>query len=384
MPAALDHAQLAQLIDAARARLLAAVDDLGDAQLEVPELPTINPLRWELGHIAFFWDQFVRGELGLGEPLLADAAKLYDSFDVAHDERWGLPLPHRVETMAYLERVRDAVHSQLAAMAEHARTSDLVQLASCHEDMHVEALLVARQTLGYPSPARPSQDPVREHDVAEGDLAFDGGELVLGTTGDAFFSFDNERPPVRLRLEPFAIARRLVTRGAFVDFVSDGGYADERLWSRQGWVWRSRLGRKQPRYYQQRDGAWHEHLFGRWVLLERSRPAMHIAWHEAVAYCAWAGRRLPSEAQWEMAARSGRGEQWDGSVWQWTSDPFYPFPGYVVDEPYREYSAPWFGYPKVLKGGSWASPPSLARPGFRNFFRPDRDDVFAGFRTCST
>jgi len=221
-----------------------------------------------------------------------------------------------------------------------------------------------------------------------------------------------------------------VTNADFAAFVDDGGYVRRGLWNYQGWTWRTKTGAQHPIYWQRRDGGWLRRHFDKMVPLEPHAPAVHITWHEAEAYCKWADRRLPSEAEWEMAAGAapegggisaakrrypwGAGEptpgsanldarlmgcadvgafagadsafgcrQMIGNVWEWTASPFYPFPGYVVDFPYREYSAPWFGYRKVLKGGSWATRPRFAYNTLRNFFQPYRNDIFAGFRTCA-
>ena len=379
-----DRDVLVGLVLQANGRVRALVDELEDAQLDVPQLPTVNPLRWEIGHVAFFWDVFVRHELDATAFLLEGAELLYDSFDVAHEERWDLPLPDRHGTMAYFDAVTEAVVARLDGSARSARETYLYELAACHADMHVEALITARQTLGYAAPAsaeRPSAVPSTDA------LVFDATTIYLGSDGDAF-SFDNERPAHVVEIEPFAIESTPVTQGELPAFLEDGGYDDERLWSRQGNLWRRRRRRAHPHYWKRGDGGWLRRRFDRWIPLDLDRSASHLTWYEADAYCRWAKRRLPSEAEWECAARSGldegRGHGWLGGVWEWTADAFYPFPGYVVDEPYREYSAPWFGHRKVLKGGSWASPSSLRRTGFRNFFTPERDDVVAGLRTCAS
>jgi len=159
------------------------------------------------------------------------------------------------------------------------------------------------------------------------------------------------------RKQPFRIARRCVTNGEYAGFVKAGGRA--------------------PRHWK---GA-QLRRFDRWIPIPPDEPVMHVSWHDAQAYCAWAGRRLPTEAEWESAALAGL-EGMLGTVWQWTSSTFLPYPGYVRD-PYKEYSEPWFGTHKVLRGGSFATPPGEARVRFRNFYTPDRADIFCGFRTCA-
>jgi iron(II)-dependent oxidoreductase len=224
-----------------------------------------------------------------------------------------------------------------------------------------------------------------------------------------------------VELRPFRIARAPVTNGEFLEFVRAGGYRRREWWSEEGWRWREEAGAPLPRYWAERRGEWVERRFADWVALEDDLPVMHVNWHEANAYCRYAGRRLPAEAEWEFAASysGGNGKRrypWGdaehgaranlgtggrapvgafppgdslagcrqmlGNVWEWTSTTFAPYPGFVCD-PYRDYSEPWFGTRKVLRGGSFATPARLVHNTWRNFFAPDRGDVFAGFRTCA-
>lgn len=427
------NAELIGLVQDTRERTLALVADLDDTQLEVPYLPLVNPFRWELGHVAFFYEAFVLQILGHAEPLLAGAADLYDSFKIDHEDRWSLPLPSRAQTLAYLQRVCDALVERLQGHTPNAVATYLYLLSVLHEDMHGEALTYMRQTLSYPAPPLGSRRPEElGGGPLPGDVDIPGGTFSLGATPDQPFLFDNEKWAHPVAVAPFRIARAPVTNAEFAAFVEDGGYQRREWWSYQGWVWRTKAKAEHPLYWQRDGQGWLRRHFDTLVPLEPHAPVVHVTWYEAEAYCNWAGRRLPTEAEWELAASAeptadGTGitgrkrrypwgdepptperanldsrflgcvdvgafaagdsafgcRQMAGNIWEWTADAFYPFPGYVVDYPYREYSAPWFGYRKVLKGGAWATRSRLAYNTYRNFFPPARNDVFAGFRTCA-
>jgi iron(II)-dependent oxidoreductase len=418
---------LAKWVKDSRKRTLELIADLDDSQLLGPMLPILNPLLWEIGHVAWFQEKWVLRHANRRSPLRADADVLYDSAAVAHDTRWGLPLLSREQTLRYMAAVEEQV---LERMAQHPREDEIyfTLLAVFHEDMHTEAFTYTRQTLGYTCP-RLSDCREKVSDAGEapwsGDAAVAGSTYSLGADPGESFVFDNEKWAHPVPLEPYAVARAPVTQAEFAAFVDDGGYARAELWSRAGWDWRQKTAAERPVYWQRERSGWQRRDFDRWVPLEPYRPVHHINWYEAEAYCRWAGRRLPTEAEWEAAAsesvanRSKRRFPWGaeaptaqcanldakslgcvgvaahpagdspygcrqmiGNIWEWTADDFGPYPGFVPD-PYKEYSAPWFGDHKVLRGGCWATRGRLLRNTWRNFYRPERRDVFAGFRTCA-
>lgn len=400
----------------ARRRTMELVRGLSAEQLMGPKLDIVNPLLWEIGHLAWFHEYFTLRRLDQRTPLHPRADALYDSMKVAHDTRWDLPLPDLEGTLDYMRRVEDAMVERLAGRAPDAEESYLYRLTTFHEDMHDEAFTYSRQTLGYPAPdfgaaAKPGAGPL------PGDVAVPGGTITLGSRPAGRFVFDNEKWAHPVELAPFRIARAPVTNADYRAFVEEGGYETRALWDEAGWAWREAADARHPVYWRREGDGWRVRLFDREAELATHQPVVHVNWHEANAWCRWAGRRLPTEAEWQAAAGPERypwgavppgpaqanldgrhlgcvdvaafpgGDsavgcrQMIGNVWEWTASDFLPYPGFSAD-PYEDYSAPWFGTRKVLRGGCWATRGRMITSAYRNFFTPDRRDVVAGFRTC--
>jgi iron(II)-dependent oxidoreductase len=379
----LSKAGLHAALDNSRARLLAIYAELPEEFWQaVPYEKIINPPRWEIGHVAWFAERWcLRRRDGGFAPsrFLADADRWYDSSNVAHATRWTLDLPDLAATRAYLAAVLDATHAAL-----DAETADLYffQLALYHEDMHCEALHYTLQTLGVPPP---SDMRVRRGPPAlgeGGELRFPGGEATIGARKNAGFVFDNEKWAHEVTLTPFAIDARPVSNAEFLAFVEDGGYERTEWWSEEGRRWLAETGRRAPRYWRRSAQDWERRAFDAWIPLTPDEPVFHISAFEAEAWCHRAGRRLPTEAEWECAARlfGAPFNPW-GHVWQWTASPFAPYEGFTPD-PYEDYSRPWFHTHRAVRGGSFATPSRLLDPVFRNFYEPQRDDIFVGFRSA--
>ncbi|HEY7166898.1 MAG TPA: selenoneine synthase SenA [Candidatus Binatia bacterium] len=453
-----EAAQMTAVMREFRGRTLDLVADLDDSQLIGPQLPTVNPPLWEIGHIAWFQEFWTLRHLRNQKELLANSDQIYNSTDVAHDARWELCLPSREKTLQYMASVLERVLDGVRARELTAEEFYFHLLATYHESMHAEALAYTRQTLGYPAPQFSNERSPLAGGIpigrCSGDAEVPGGKYVIGAQRDFPFAFDNEKWAHPIEIKPFRIARTAVANGEFLSFIEDGGYRREHLWSDAGWNWLHSRGHtdlqksfekffnknlnhgslepqvklEHPAYWQKEaNGRWRQHVFDRYLPLNENHPVVHVSWYEAEAFCRWAGRRLPTEPEWEVAASAGPSagsedrrqfpwgdetpgpeqanldwrnsglidvhalpagdsafgcRQMIGNVWEWTADEFQPYPGFTTD-PYKEYSKPWFGTHKVLRGGCWSTRSLLIRNTWRNFYTPDRNDVWAGFRTCA-
>ena len=349
----------------ARQRTLALADAyalaLAPTNLQVRYAPELNPPLWEWGHFAWFQEYWIsrnrQRPLGVKcnpehrrfPSVLAQADDFYDSGRVEHRSRWSLPLPGLAETRRYLASTLEQTLVMLDQLPADASEDELYffRLVALHEAMHAEAAIYMATSLGVPlPPAEPARIAPRP---ALGRIAVPAQNFKAGSPIGGF-AFDNELLDHHEPLPAFEIDSVPVSWARFMPFVRAGGCAP-----RAGWA----------------EAAAHD----------PHAAAVHVSAIEAEAWCRWAGRRLPTEAQWECAAVQAAGFNW-GEVWEWTSSSFEPYPGFTP-HPYRDYSQPWFGSRRVLRGACSATSPWLAHPRYRNFFEPGRSDIFAGFRSCA-
>jgi EgtB-related family protein len=369
-----DVRALAGALAALRQQTLAQFDAVVEAlqgRLHVAYDERINLPLWELGHVGWFEEFWIARntqrrcgaaaqlEAARAAPLLQGADALYDSSAVAHRRRWQLALPDAARTRDTLARVRERTITLLRSTAGDDDALYFFRLILAHEAMHHEAALMIAQHLGWPI-----ADVAPRATAARRELAVGGGTLEVGTHGGGF-AFDNELGAHEVAIGDLRIDSAPVTWRDLLPWFESGAAL--------------------PAYVARDDAFEHgfkRAVFGRWVPLDLDTPAVHLSAHEARAWCTWVGRRLPTEHEWVWAQQQCGDAFAYGEVWEWTSSPFAPFPGFVP-HPYRDYSQPWFDGRPVLKGGSCATQPFMKHARYRNYFEPHRSDVFAGFRSCA-
>ncbi len=396
----------------------------------------MSPLVWDLAHVGNYEELWLLREAAGGAPIDAALDDLYDAFRHPRPNRPALPLLGPAEARRYIAEVRGRVLDALEQVELDDDGRPLLArgfvygMVVQHEHQHDETMLATLQLMDGPG-YRPLAPPPPAGAHVEGDVLIPAGPFVMGTDDEAW-AYDNERPAHVVDLPAFRIDAAPVTNGRYAGFVADGGYDQPRWWTEEGWAWREKAGLTAPEFWRaEGDSRWSRDRFGWREDLPLDEPVQHVCWYEADAYARWAGRRLPTEAEWEKAAswspegvkrrfpwgdaelgladgpalgRSGLANlgqthfrpapvgaypagasgygchQMIGDVWEWTSSDFEAYPGFA-SFPYREYSEVFFGSGyKVLRGGSWATSPLAVRNTFRNWDYAIRRQIFAGFR----
>ena len=417
--------RLRSLLEEARTRTLELVEPLSEENLERVHSPLLSPLVWDLGHIAAFEDLWLCHHAGGLAPLRSDLLQVYDATETPRAERGDLPLLRHGEALDYMDAVRERSLEVLEAAdvspdGEGLHADGFVwEMVIAHEHQHNETML---QTLSIAEPGvyRPRRSPLPHpaRGAPDGMVRLDGGRYEIGAPG-AGFAYDNERGRHVVELQPFEIDRAPVTNGEYAEFVAARGYGRREWWSEDGWRWRIENAVERPLYWMS-DGRMRS--FERIEELDPLEPVMNVSWYEADAFARSRGKRLPTEFEWEAAATSDvdghpRRYPWGddgptperanldqrrfgpaevgayprgasaaglqdliGDAWEWTASDFDAYPGFSP-YPYEQYSSIFFGggY-KVLRGGSWATRPFVARTTFRNWDYPVRRQIFTGFR----
>jgi iron(II)-dependent oxidoreductase len=415
-----------------RARTLWLVEGLSDDALNAVHDPLMSPIAWDLGHIATFEELWLVQNAFGQPPTRADLGVVYDPFTAPRNERGTLPYLRSEDALRYMQAVRERTLDLLEGANLGESSGPLLadgfvyEMVLRHEQQHSETILQTLQIMTakrYEPPARralPAAEPV------DGEMAFvPPGPFEMGAPARGF-AYDNERPRHARDVHAFLIDRVPVTNGALIEFIEDRGYSRPELWQREGWEWRERNRVQMPAYWTRRAGEYEVRSFGQERAVDPVLPVCHVSWHEADAYARWAGKRLPTEAEWEKAAAwdpatgDSRPQPWGsrrfserlanldqlgfgcapagayaagesrcgmrqaaGDVWEWTASGFDAYRGFRAF-PYSEYSQEFFGGPyRVLRGGSWATQPDAVSTTFRNWDHPERRQIFAGFRCAA-
>ncbi|RKG88020.1 ergothioneine biosynthesis protein EgtB [Corallococcus terminator] len=412
-------------LEAGRARLQAMLAPVPEVELMRQHSPLMSPLVWDVAHVANYEEQWLLR--ALGAQAFTDPAfdAIYDAFRHPRSTRSTLPLLEPEAAWAYATRVREAVRAHLEVLPVESADPLLAGgyvfgMVAQHEQQHAETLAATLQLMTHGEyhpvePPRHQPGAVPQHEVL-----IPGGPVRLG--GSDAWAYDNEKPRHAVDVAPFLLDAHPVTTGDYLVFVESGGYEDPRWWDPKGFAWIQAEGIRHPLFWMPRgQHVWLRRHFSTVEPLPRDEPVQHVSWYEADAYARWAGKRLPTEAEWEKAAQGSDGVErvypwgndaptdahanlggtrWGpspvgshplgrsadgvfgllGDVWEWTSSDFQPYAGFRAF-PYREYSEVFFGTEsKVLRGGAWASAPVAVRNSFRNWDFPIRRQIFAGFR----
>ena len=384
--------RLAARFRAVRARTEALAAPLSPEDQAVQSMPDASPAKWHRAHTTWFFETFVLLPFLPGTRRVRDEyGFLFNSYYEAAGPRHARPQrgmltrPSCAEIGAYRARVDDAMERLLEAPP--AAALPVVELGLQHEEQHQELLLTDILHALSLNPTGPAYDPAwREPSgPAPGPARFLSGPrgvVELGHDGRGF-AFDNEGPRHRTYLAPYRVADRLVTNAEWLAFVGAGGYREPTLWMSDGWGARVAQGWEAPLHWRRRDGgAWVQFTPAGERPLEPAAPVRHVSWYEADAFARWAGKRLPTEQEWEAAADAlGDIHQASGFAWQWTGSAYRPYPGF---RPWPgavgEYNGKFMVNQMVLRGGSLATPPGHTRRSYRNFFPPEARWQFSGVR----
>jgi iron(II)-dependent oxidoreductase len=419
-----------ELIASRRRTRALTTDVLDEPELAAQHSPIMSPLVWDFAHVGNQEELWLVRDVGGRDPVRHDIDEIYDAFQHPRANRPALPLLSPREARTYVREVRDKVLDVLDRTELEGRplvdNAFAFGMVAQHEQQHDETMLATHQLRTGPAVLDAPAPPTAPADAAglPREVLVPAGPFTMGTSADPW-ALDNERPAHVVDVAGFWLDTVPVDNGAYADFIADGGYADPRWWAPDGWKHRQEAELTAPLFWERDGDTWLRRRFGRTEPVPLDQPVVHVCWYEADAYARWAGRRLPTEAEWEKAARHDPADErshrypWGdadpgpehanlgqrhlgpaavgaypagaapcgarqliGDVWEWTASGFDPYPGFAAF-PYREYSEVFFGpgY-RVLRGGAFSVDAVACRGTFRNWDHPIRRQIFAGFRTA--
>jgi ergothioneine biosynthesis protein EgtB len=378
---------------AARARSEALARKLSPEDQTLQSMPDASPTKWHLAHVTWFWETFLLAPRLAGyRPFDPDYDYLFNSYYESVGARHPRPARGMLSRpgVAEIGRYRDHVTAAMdrliagASAASWREILPLIELGIAHEEQHQELILMDIKHALAQNPLKPAYEagskaarrPAAPLDWRE----FKGGLTEIGHDG-AGFAFDNEAPRHKVYLTPFRLASRCATNAEYLAFIEDGGYARPEFWLSDGWAAVNAQGWQAPLYWEREGAGWQTFTLNGMAPLDPAAPVCHVSHYEADAFAAWAGRRLPTEAEWEHAATDDGLSQMSDEVWQWTQSAYTPYPGFKPPHgALGEYNGKFMSGQMVLRGGSAATPPGHARPSYRNFFYPGSRWCFAGIR----
>jgi gamma-glutamyl hercynylcysteine S-oxide synthase len=359
---------IAERLAEARRFTLELLQPLDDEQLNRVYSPLLSPLAWDLGHIANFEELWLVQTIGEREPLHGELGRFYDAIENPRKTRGELPILRDAELRSYLEDVRERTLEVLTEVDVGPEVEDpllregfVYEMLLAHEQQHNETMLQLLQMVDDYSPVDPELGALRAFETSPETISVPGGAYEIGAPARGF-AYDNERPPHTVELAPFEIDRTPVTNATYIQFMEETAAEPPMYWEREG------------------DGGWVLTRMGGRDPIDPAHPVLHVSWHDAEALARWAGKRLPTEHEWEAASPRLEGV---GQAWEWTSSDFLAYPGFEAF-PYPEYSQVFFGDAyKVLRGGAWATRRNVMRPSFRNWDLPERRQIFSGIRLAA-